>query len=190
MNIWIRRIFWMVITLIVAFPIATISFYAAWFVSLTVNWCWDSMYCLEIPLIIFFVAFFVSLIISFFLWKKNRRNENHIRDQLALASTQLDKNPEGFDAILSFIKATYKYFDQFNGGDIELAISTAREGQKKFPENLDFIYWEATCQFAAGFYEQAHSNFIRFLEKAQNNSNKSDLIKEAENQIIELQSFL
>ncbi|MEM7334561.1 MAG: zinc-ribbon domain containing protein [Chloroflexota bacterium] len=104
--------------------------------------------------------------------RKEIRSEKALKKKMMKISEELDKNPKSTDVLLRYAQITYDYYRYFNQGNIEKAISTARQAYKINPKLTEALYWEGLCKDAAGFQKGAIETYQQLLSVSSSKKDK------------------
>lgn len=112
--------------------------------------------------------------------RKQKRNDRALQHQQTSAVDLAKEKPNDPLAIMELAKSTYQYYERFNTGNIDLAISKLRKVRKIDPSRLEGKYWEARLQHIRGNEAKAKELMEEFLDEAEGKGKYASLIREVE----------
>ncbi len=98
--------------------------------------------------------------------RRQRRNKRKLRMELTSASNALQADPDNPDVLLMYAQTTFEYFQEFQEGNLNQAIASARRALKIDAEAIAGLYWIGICQEAGQYLAAAQKSYRQFLAAA------------------------
>jgi len=118
--------------------------------------------------------------------RRKDRTEKELREEIAIASQDLQARPGDHHVLVALARATVRYREMTGQGNLERAIGACRRAREEWPLSHEALFWEAKCHKLAGRSKKACQLFGDFIAAAASDHRLSRLVVEATGEVKEL----